>query len=274
MSLGVVVKGPEGVVLAADTRVTLLAQKQNGNPPLVVNFDNATKLLTFGKCHDWVGAVTYGDAVIGTRTAHSFIPEFQLRLGNERRSILGYARELSQFFQELWTNSGMPLEVAPGGGMSFVVGGYDTNQPYGAVYTFNIPDSPKPEEQNTNQFGMTWGGQLEIASRIVVGYDPRLIATLQDRFNLSDSEIRSLEDDLGQSFGYSIPYEILPLQDCVDLATFLIRTTISAQNLAVGVRGVGGTIEVATITRTDGLEWIQKKELHGEDHHGRHNRDS
>lgn len=269
MSLGVVVKGPEGVVLAADSRVTLVADRQDGNPSVLVNFDNATKILSFGKCHEWVGAVTYGVAVIGARTAHSFIPEFQLKLGEERRSILGYAQELSQFFQERWATAGMPPEVAPGGGMTFVVGGYNTNQPYGAVYTFSIPDSAEPEEQNSSQFGMTWGGQLEIASRIVVGYDPRILATLQDRFDLSEADIKTLEDDLGRSIGYSIPYEVLPLQDCVDLATFLIRTTISAQNLAVGVRGVGGAIEVATITRTDGLEWLQKKELRGEDNYGR-----
>lgn len=274
MSLGVVVKGPEGVVLAADTRVTLIAQKRDVNPPVVVNFDNATKLLTFGMCHEWVGAVTYGDALIGTRTAHSFMPEFQLKLGKERRSVSGYAQELSEFFLERWIAGNMPSEVPSGGGMSFIVGGYDEDQPYGAVFTFNIPTSPRAEQQNPNDFGMTWGGQLEIASRIVLGYDPRLLATLRERFNLSDSDLQALEDELGPSFGFSIPYEVLPLQDCVNLATFLIRTTISAQDLAVGVRGVGGTIEVATITRTDGLEWIQKKELHGEDHYGHSNRNS
>ena len=274
MSLGVVVKGPEGVVLAADTRVTLLAHKRDESPPLAVNFDNATKLLTFGKCHEWVGAVTYGDALIGIRTAHSFVPEFQLNLGIKRQSILEYAQELSDFFAQRWKDANMPPEVPPGGGMTFIVGGYDENDPYGAVFTFNIPGSPKVEQQNSDDFGMTWGGQLEIASRIILGYDPRLLAKLRDRFKLSDSQFKELEEDIGPSFNYTVPYEVLPLQDCVDLATFLIRTTISAQNLAIGVRGVGGTIEVATITRTDGLNWIQKKELHGEDHYGRPYRDS
>jgi len=51
------------------------------------------------------------------------------------------------------------------------------------------------------------------------------------------------------------------LQDCVNLATFLIRSTMAAQNLAVGVRGVGGPIDVATITREDGVSWLQRKEL-------------
>jgi len=42
MSLGVVIKGPEGAVLAADSRVTLEARHGDGMT-LLVNFDNATK---------------------------------------------------------------------------------------------------------------------------------------------------------------------------------------------------------------------------------------
>ena len=40
MSLAVVIKGPEGVVLAADSRVTLEAQRESGQP-IHVNYDNA-----------------------------------------------------------------------------------------------------------------------------------------------------------------------------------------------------------------------------------------
>jgi hypothetical protein len=62
----------------------------------------------------------------------------------------------------------------------------------------------------------------------------------------------------------SIPLQALPLQDCVDLAIFFIRTTINAQNLIVGLRGVGGPIEVATVTRREGLQFVQKKRIVGE----------
>ena len=266
MSLGVVVKGPEGVVLAADTRVTLTAQRK-GVPPLFVNFDNATKLLTFGEPHNTVGAVTYGEAIIGNRTAHSFIPEFELKLESRRLPIQEFAQRLSEFFLARWTEAGMPTANVTSGGMSFIVGGYDENQPYGKVFLFVIPCGPKPVEQNPNSFGMTWGGQLEIANRIIHGYDPGLLSILCKHLNISRSEIGGLESILKREFEYTIPYEVLPLQDCVDLATFLIRTTITAQNLAVAVRGVGGAIQVATITRTEGLGWVQKQELHGEDHY-------
>ena len=264
VSLGVVVKGPEGVVLAADTRVTLTA-RQGNSPELPVNFDNATKLLTFGKPHKWVAAVTYGDAVIGTRTAHSFMPEFGLTLDKDRQSICDYAQQLGDFFQKQWKEAGQPSHTTPGGGMNFVVGGYDDKKPYGAVFLLNVPNSPKPEPRNPDDFGMTWGGQLQVASRIIHGFDPGLPAFLHNHLSLSGSEIADLENCLKPNFEFTIPYNLLPLQDCVDLATFLIRTTMTAQNLAIGIRGVGGSIEVATITRTKGLKWVQKKEIHGED---------
>jgi hypothetical protein len=59
-----------------------------------------------------------------------------------------------------------------------------------------------------------------------------------------------------------IPYDMLPLQDCIDLASFLIDATIKAQSLSVAVRGVGGEIDLAVITRDGGFEHLHEKRLH------------
>ena len=101
MSLGIVVKGPEGLVLAADSRVTL-ESRQQGQPAITVNFDNATKLLSFGEpnlnnTHRYVGVVTYGQAAIGLRTANSFVPEFEEGLPKERLKIDDFAKVLIDF---------------------------------------------------------------------------------------------------------------------------------------------------------------------------------
>jgi len=56
----------------------------------------------------------------------------------------------------------------------------------------------------------------------------------------------------------------LPLQDCVDLSIFVVRTTITMQKWLVGVRGVGGAVDVATITRTEGFRAVQVKTITGE----------
>jgi hypothetical protein len=90
------------------------------------------------------------------------------------------------------------------------------------------------------------------------------LRALRDRLDLDGPAIERLIEEMRPTLEFKIPYHVLPLQDCIDLATFLIRTTVTAQRLGATVRGVGGLIEVAVITRTRGLEFIQRKELHGE----------
>ena len=263
MSLGVVVLGPEGVVLASDSRLSLTAQRKDA-APLPVDFDNATKLLSFSAKdqHRHVGAVTYGAAVIGLRSAHSLMPEFEVELDQEPRlSVEQYAQKLSTFFLKRWKNT-VP-EDYQGPPMTFIVGGYDEDAPYGKVFLLDIPYNPAPVEQNPaeTEFGMTWGGQLEVASRVIHGYDPQLPRILQEEFGMQPNDIEQMLRVFKKQLGFSVPYEVLPLQDCIDLATFMIRTTMDAQSLAVTRRGVGGPIDVAVITRTKPLEYIQKKSL-------------
>jgi hypothetical protein len=62
-----------------------------------------------------------------------------------------------------------------------------------------------------------------------------------------------------------LPLQAMPLQDCVDLAVFFIRTTIAGQSLTIGTRGVGGPIDVATVTRSRGLEFIRRKQVRVDD---------
>jgi len=273
MSLGIVVKGSEGVVLAADSRVTLTAILQQPGMPqnvqiqLPVNFDNATKLLTFADDNRWIGAVTYGDAVIGTetsdlRTAQSFVPEFEAGLPRKKRlKVADFSEKLSDFFLKQW-NSKMPPDHG-GPGMTFVVGGFDEDKPYGSVYLFTVPKEPKPIERSPKDFGVTFGGQSELTGRLLQGYDQRVIEIARNVLKLPTGQLDAFQKALGP-LQLTIPFHLLPLQDCIDLAIFLIRTTATAQNLTIGIRGVGGAIDVAVITQREGLTIIQRKELAGE----------
>lgn len=275
MSLGIAFKGPEGIVLAADSRVTLMAVAQQEqqvaqsatpvNVQIPVTYDNATKLLRV-QGQDHVGAVTYGVGAIGVtspRTAHSFIPEFEAALADQNRlSVKEFAAQLSNFFMDRW-QAEMPPNNSPGNDMVFIVGGYDENEAYGHVYEFYIPSRPDPAEQQADSFGMVWGGQREYTDRLIQGFDARVPVLVQQKLGLTDAQREDLRQHLRQ-LQAPIPFPFLPLQDCVDLAVFLIRATITLQTWIVDVRGVGGAIDVATVTRTDGLNFVQQKSIHGE----------
>jgi len=271
MSLGIAFKGPEGIVLAADSRVTLTAQINQPNQPTMLlpsTYDNATKLLRV-KDQGHVGAVTYGVGAIGQtepRTAHSYIPEFEQELGNgDRLSVQEFSNKLSQFFLKKWQDQHMPS--TPGQDMVFLVGGYDKDATYGKVFDVFIPSRPTPVEwhSGTGQFGLVWGGQREYADRLIYGFDGRLPELVKVFLTLDDQKQEELRQHLQRQLQTPVPFAFLPLQDCVDFAIFLIRTTIVMQHWMVGVRGVGGAIDVAVITQTDGFTDIQKKKITGEE---------
>ena len=278
MSLGIAFKGPEGLVLAADSRVTLLAQLQGvtvpagGNVMVPATFDNAIKLLS-SPSQSYVAAVTYGQGAIGQaapRTASSFMPEFDSKLSQEthdRITVEAFAKKLGDFFATQWKTEGMPSQGVPD--MIFLVAGYDdVNAPYGRIYEVKVPSHPEPVEMLPGQFGAAWGGQRELTDRLLQGFDPGLPMLVQQHLKVPAADQQQaatlLDAALRSKLTIPIPWQFLPLQDCVDLSIFLLRTTITLQKWVVGIRGVGGAIDLATITRTHGFVPIQEKHICGE----------
>lgn len=259
MSLGIVIKAPEGIVLAAESRVTLTTKLPNGQEQNT-NFDNATKLLSFSAPYNSVGAVTYGQAAIGIRTVSSFLPEFESNLPGARVPAHEFSTRLSQFFLTQW-NSSVP-QPYQGPNIIFVVGGFDDGEPYGKVFMFEIPGAPNPVEQSPGGFGITWGGQREIVDRLIQGFDGRLLGILQSTLGLDATALQNLTQSLAP-LQLPIPLQFMGLQDNVNLALFFIETTIAAQRLTLGLRGCGGPIDVATITRRDNFQFVQKKRIKG-----------
>jgi hypothetical protein len=270
VSLGIAFKGSEGLVLAADSRVTISAQAIDPTTGAVVvipaTYDNATKLLTLrGQKH--VAALTYGLGSIGfpaPRTVHGLLPEFEAALGHQaqRMTVVDFAQHLSDFIAAQWVQRMPAGIVAPD--LFFMVGGYNDNEPYGRVYEFNIPSAPAPVEQIVDDFGMRWGGQNEVISRMLNGHDPALMNLLKTKFNLTDPDTANLANEITGVSAARIPYQFLPLQDCVDLSILLVRTTIQLMEYQTSLRGVGGAIDVATITQEEGLNYVQRKQIRGE----------
>ena len=269
MSLAVAFRGPEGIVLAADSRVTMqipqAPQMPPGAPPgtpLVIPvipsyFDNTHKLLAI-KCQPFVGIVTFGAGAIGQaepRTAHSFLPEFEAHLAGvadvdadgqqNRLTTEAVATEVGVFFTNQWSASGMPPAPLPQGmqAMTFLIGGFDEGEAYGHVYEVEVPNNIVPVEKLP--FAPTIGGQNELMTRLLVGFDPRILQATKDHLGLDDTQVEELKQVWGMAGAtLPIPYQILPLQDCVDLSAAMISMTTLVQSWMFGIRGVGGEIDV------------------------------
>jgi|JI10StandDraft_1071094.scaffolds.fasta_scaffold110619_5 hypothetical protein len=84
MSLGIAIKSPERIVLAVESRISVVYIAENGDRQLLT-FDSANKFITFNN-HNYVGAI---DVATITRSEgltfvqrKSIVGEPQLRRGN------------------------------------------------------------------------------------------------------------------------------------------------------------------------------------------------
>ena len=262
-------------MFAADSRVTLTFQPILPAPPpgaapqpvMIVPafYDNATKLLSCAG-QKYVAAVTYGLGAIGAaepRTAHSYMPELEAELAAQGRlSVEEFATRLGQFFVDRFQAAGM-VAVA-GNDMHFLVGGYNDGEAYGRIYEVIVPTRPAPVEQNVGVFGVSWGGQTQIVNRLINSFDPLAIEHIKQTLNIADQDMATASGAASELHALKIPYQFLPLQDCVDLSILLVKTTSQLMQYTTDVRGVGGAVDVATITRTEGYKNVQTKQIRGE----------
>ncbi len=270
MSIGMVIKGPEGLVLAADSRQTITARAPDGTP-INVNFDNARKLFRVptpeeGPKYDRhpMGLVTYGLGGLGPRSVSSLIVEFtSTGIGYQVGGVREFAERLGAHFKGLWAEA-MPPDYR-GPGISFIVAGMDPRDTFGKMFVVEVPEPATPEERSGGQgeFGITWGGQREVVDRLLRGYDMRALDVVREHLSLDATQVGEIERKLGM-LSMQIPVQMLPLQDCIDLAIFFVRTTIAAQTLTIGLRGCGGPIDIAVITPEKDFLWVHKKDLRGE----------
>jgi hypothetical protein len=56
----------------------------------------------------------------------------------------------------------------------------------------------------------------------------------------------------------------MPVQDAIDLARFLVETTIGFVrfSLTMQPKAVGGSVEIAAITKHEGFQWVQRRHFY------------
>jgi 20S proteasome alpha/beta subunit len=254
MSLVVAVKTLEGLVLAVDSRLVITPVDEEGVAQAAGTYDNiTTNLFSFKPPHNFIGAVSYDQPVLGNRLVSGYFTEFNEYLSKqrpERLSVYDFATELSEFFTTKW-DAIPPLGVQ----LSFLIAGYDDKEATGRVYSVKIPENTEPVELMEGlPFGILPDGEARIVGRIIAGYD----ITLTDIVNQNLTDKKKLELRL------PIPYDLLSLRAAVNLAVVLIRATIDLQNLAIMPHTCGGPIDVCTISNVDGLIYVERKEVTGE----------
>jgi hypothetical protein len=234
MSLAVTVFVPGGIVMATDSRISATRHEKrqvDGQERLVeqhiVLSDSANKVLALNETP--VGISTHGAALIQNQMVESHILAFEEAEVEEDEPVQSVADKLVDYFRRKFQGVEVGFHVA---GYEFEDG---QSVPYVFVRNTTRPDQDRrtnlnPEGQIT--YGATFSGDTHIVQRLIGN-------------------------------GAAPALSMMPLQDTVDFAIHLIRTTIDQLRFEPRHPSVGGPIDVLLITPSD-IGFVQRKEIHGQ----------
>jgi hypothetical protein len=265
MTLAVTVVCQDGVVVAADSRTTLANHRM-----LRVGSDYTHKVFESGR----IAIATYGEAFVLGRSVASHMAEFAAREAGNCDHPGPTAIRLAEFVGDRYdqdVTEALDVSEPRVAELGFLVGGYD-DAGVGEAWEVTLPDrTVEIIATTTDGGGAVWRGQSDVVTRIMRGSDIELLERLATAHKVVD-ELDALTPLL-DACGYRIPFESMNLQDGIDLAVLCIRTTIDVQRLTLGPvatspefswPGVGGPIEIATVTASHGFRWVQRTLLQGE----------
>ncbi len=258
MTIAINITVPEGLVFAADSRQTYT----NARSDVRVSSDNAQKLFQLTPRH---AAVTYGWAFLCNRSIYSHVQDFKTTVAPDLKTeelAIALAKYLTtQYKAHIEKEYDAPVDEK-NYALALLVGGYDVGDKEGKVYEIYVPGEEAHLVQTTdNRVGAAWRGHTLVIGRLLKGFDPRL----REMEGVEEKIAKTMESS---PLDYLIDYWSMTLQDAIDLATFLVHTTIQMQRFSDGVRmapgmsaNCGGVIEVAVLDSENGFGWIQHKVL-------------
>jgi len=233
-------------------------QTQPGGPiEFIKSYSNASKLF---KVKDLsVGLMSYGIGNIGNRSIQGFISDFELPEGASN-SVEAIAASLLEYFRSAYDAEYSSLSEDQQPGLGFFVAGYSNREPFPEEWEFLFPrdytvQSVRPKEL----FGTSWRGVEIPFMRLYKGYDPRFPQMLIDA---------GIDSNVVEQIGSVVPqlespvvYDGMPVQDAINFAAFILRTTIGMATFEAGVPSCGGPLQMATILPDGRFEWVTKPEF-------------
>ncbi|OPX22814.1 MAG: hypothetical protein B1H03_03430 [Planctomycetales bacterium 4484_113] len=267
MSICVSVRVAEGLVLAADSANVLLGllSPQQKEPSIIQTFEYANKVCQIGNLP--IGVMTWGNAAIKDRTIQSLIMELEYEYADMLRerdySVKTITQTLLEFTRERYDKA---YPERPGQEqrptIGVLVGGYSYRQFYSELYTFTLPngeelDVVRPDKPDgTPSFGVNWFGSGEALTRLIKGFDPKVLDDLVQRGIDRDAIERWAKEAVGE---LPLIFDGMPLQDAIDFANFAVQLTIGVCRFRAGPAVCGGQVDIAVIT-PDNLHWAQRKQ--------------
>ena len=251
------VKVRDGLVLATDSMSQVTGADASGRVEVLQTYSNARKLFQVGSLP--MGVTSYGTGNVGNRSIQGLMSDFQQR-GELATGVKEVTESLFDFFKVAYEVefASLPMEQRPA--LGFFVAGYSEGNAFAEEWEFLFPVDPSPQPvRPENGFGSSWRGIDSPFTRLYKGFDPYIPQALRDA-GLDDGVIGQVMDFV-RKFESVVVYDGMPVQDAINFAAYMLRTTIGYDFFQIGPPSCGGPLQVAIILPNDGFRWVEKSEF-------------
>lgn len=183
-------------------------------------------------------------AQVSSKSANGAFPKQSYTVESVVRRLQDYLRSMA------------PMQVAKVH-TTLIIAGYSAGSASPEVWNlvFDSTDGISVSQVwSPSQYGICWEGSGECLHRLLS--DDFLVST-------PDNGVEDADDPGRQMSSPTLVTPGMPIHDAVDLARFLMDTTVGYMRFRVDLqpKTVGGPVDLAVITRHEGFRWVQRKRL-------------
>jgi hypothetical protein len=238
MSLVITAYVREGIVMAADSRLTLtFPRNAPGAAPHTISTTSSDSARKLFLTPNGIGISTYGVATVSGAPVAGVVESFIIeQLKDRNLPPRETADALLDYFRSIGVSQATSFHIA-----GYRPTGQTLNQEVvlldlslGTVINLNPP----------GQQGANSGGEIDVFQRLLNN-----VALIDDHGTVLDSIAN-----------FGVPFEFFTLQDAIDFSSFAIRATIDTMRFQAREKTVGGPVDVVVITPGSG-RWISQKKL-------------
>ncbi|MGK7871413.1 hypothetical protein [Falsiroseomonas sp. E2-1-a20] len=262
MTIIVSVKINDGIVMAADSAGTM------GSGQIYTHANKITNL-----CKGLpLGAMSTGAGGIGNESVETLLKDLRRRFAGCDPAYADWRLDPASYTLEqvvgrlrtfLFEEKAAPcLEPI---NLQLRLCGYSAGRSLAEVWEVSMTgqDCPPPRQiMEETAFGVMWDGQYEALNRLILGLGFDIGRALV-KHGLPAEQAGRLQEELVGDLYATLSVPAMPIQDAIDLARFLVETTIGFVRFAVFMpKSVGGAVEIAAITKHEGFRWVQRKRFY------------
>ncbi|MBW1723298.1 MAG: hypothetical protein JRJ78_14740 [Deltaproteobacteria bacterium] len=280
MTIAVSVKVHDGLVLAADSASTLIARDpKTGRTGVSKVYNNANKVSNLHRNLP-IGIASWGAGSIGNASISTLFKDLRNRfMGVDREydwspktkytmeQISNRVKEF--FFDECYQKEFSDVEGGPS--LGFLIAGYSSGKGLAELWRIDIENgkcSGPVLRRSEEQVGIDWGGEPEAMLRLLLGFGSGLELALKE-FGVPEDKMEEALKHIRTKTELTFAVPPMPIQDAIDLATFLVDATINIYRFLLRPPIVGGPVDVAAITKHEGFKWIKRKHYYCEEYNPR-----